>query len=242
MSVGRVIAWGDSVSTTSDSWLRQALPDDYALLAMPCGGEAAWGFVQPTHREWRTRLSVCPGANFVESYGINDHGNQDGESPGAEDLNQDRLTLWRLARRQGAAKVFANTSTPLRTSSDSFATLAGQSATLPARESHFTGHRTWMMDGAPISATTGLVVATGTVGALRTAVVEWNGSSHTVTGSQDAGHPLTAVFDTAGQVLTFSGGLWKWIVSPLTVNTDGIHPSTAGMARMALAVKLDLFA
>jgi hypothetical protein len=228
---------GDSIVTDSQSWVRQGLAGVAGLQVFACGAEKAAHFVQESHRRYRGRIAVSFG-NWFECYGTNDT-NVGGPVPGGllETTNANRCTLWRYARLHGALTVFANTIAPFTASTDNWATLANQSILLPDSEPVRLNHNTWLRDGAPLSATTGLPVATGTGGALRTVVITWNGSTHVTTGTRSAAHPLNAIFDTGVIVTQTDGGVEKWVP---TWTPDGVHPHGAGRDAQALVFKADL--
>jgi len=118
--------------------------------------------------------------------------------------------------------VFQTTITPSTTSTDSFATLANQTAALSFSTA---GNGTreqlndWLRDGGPIR--DGVAAAIGAPDAIR--------SSHNA-------HPLSGVLEMADTVESSrNSGKWKVDGTALKWTGDGIHPSNYAYVQAAIA-------
>jgi hypothetical protein len=132
----------------------------------------------------RHRLPYAVGADFaITNYGRNDLANIAGISLATFQAN---LIAWWTQLAFRGLRVYQTTITPKATSTDTWMTVANQSAdTANSYETNRVAANTWLRDGAPISA--GAAVATGTSGALRMGAV---------------GHPLTGIIEIADLVET----------------------------------------
>lgn len=116
-------------------------------------------------------------------------------------------------------RAYASTLTPTTTSTDSWATTAGQ--TVAAGESKRVAYNAWVRAGMPLDPTTKAAVSPGTAGALLTG---------------GAGHPYVGWMELADAVESArDSGLWKVTGSANGYTADGIHPSTVGHQAMATA-------
>jgi hypothetical protein len=157
------------------------------------------------------RFEVLAYANsLVLGLGVNDIGQ--GRTLAA--IKADMIALWTLAKRhlQAGGRIFQTTLTPSCTSTDSFATLANQSA---AANFSISGNGTreqlndWLRDGAPMLA--GAAAPIGTSTAIR------NGH---------AAHPLYSVLDMADAVESArNSGRWRVDGTAFKWTGDGLHPS-----------------
>lgn len=159
--------------------------------------------------------------NVTCNYGVNDIGN--GRT--LAQVQADLITLWGIFADElpTDGRVFQATITPKTTSTDSFATLANQTA---AANFSTAGNGTreqlndWLRDGAPISG--GAAVAVGTVGALR---------------AGDTGHPLYDVFDVCSVVeSSLNSGKWKVDGTANKWTSDGVHPNQFSYLEIASGV------
>jgi hypothetical protein len=222
-----VIGAGDSAPTWSDGgntsgsqdygFIARALCDSvgpkYGLLYNAKFGDTAQAFSGNTPRQWQGRLyGYC--TDVVEAFGTNDVNN----TRTAAQIEADRTKMWRDARIRGP-RVWACTILPRSTSSDSWVTVNNQTA--HTNDAARVAVNTWLLAGAPLSASTFAPVAIGTAGAL-------------VAG--DGTHPLSGVFDTAAQVeSSLNSGKWK-----ANYTVDGVHPNNTAHAAMAPAINLSL--
>lgn len=132
----------------------------------------------------RHRLPYAVGADFaITNYGRNDLANIGGITLATFQAN---LIAWWTQLSFRGLRVYQTTITPKSTSTDTWMTVANQTAdTANSYESNRVAANTWLRDGAPMTA--GVAVATGTSGALRM------GST---------GHPLTGIIEIADMVET----------------------------------------
>lgn len=137
-------------------------------------------------------------------------------------IKSDMVNLWVRARTQLplGGRVFQTTITPSCTSTDNFASLAGQAAA-PNFSLSGTGTREqlndWLRDGAPLVG--GAPAAATTPAALR---------------AGSASHPLHAVLDMADAVESSrNSGKWKVDGTASKWTVDGIHPSNHGHIQAA---------
>lgn len=128
------------------------------------------------------------------------------------------------------ARVWQTTIPPKTASTDTWATAANQ--TPYSHETVRTGFNDWLRDGAPILSGTAVATGSSAAGTLRAGQV---------------GHPLTGYFDAADAVevdatgtFTRNGGRWN-VGYVYTGDSQGIHPSSAGHAAMALAIDTTKF-
>ena len=176
---------------------------------------------------YRKRLSLLPYTrNAICAYGTNDIGN--GRT--LAQLQADMIWLWSLLKSGYAQKrVLQTTITPQTTSSDSWQTIANQSA-----KANFStaGNGTremlndWLRDGAPMLS--GVAAAAG-ASATGTARVG-NGA-----------HPLDGVIDVADQVESArNSGKWKVDGTANKWTADGVHPTQYGYQTASAALAAGL--
>lgn len=163
--------------------------------------------------------------SVIFGLGINDIG-------AGRSLNQikaDMLLAWARAKAELASggRVFQTTITPSTTSSDSFASLANQTA---AAFFSIAGNGTreqlndWLRDGAPMKDNVAAIIAA--VDAIR--------AGHTA-------HPLAGVAELADAVESSrNSGKWKTDGTAYKWTGDGIHPSNYAYVQAADAVLSDL--
>lgn len=156
--------------------------------------------------------------SVIFALGVNDIG-------AGRSLNQikaDLIAVWGRAKGELASggRVFQTTITPSTTSTDSFATLANQTA---AGSFSTAGNGTreqlndWLRDGAPIK--DGLAAAIAAPDAIR--------SGH-------AAHPLFGVLEMADTVESSrNSGKWKIDGTAFKWTGDGIHPSNFAYVQAA---------
>lgn len=162
-----VALWGDSITVgTGDTdisvgWAARALlRDGIPFIKLARGSERAKDVgPDPTRRARRFLLAGgCTRAAIF--YGTNDY-NAGDTAPQTE---ANLVAMWR-ASADGGMKAVAATFTPRTTSTDSWATVANQTAV--AGGSERTAINDWIRDGAPLDASTLAPVATGTSAAVR---------------------------------------------------------------------------
>lgn len=158
--------------------------------------------------------------NAVLGMGVNDIG----AGRSLAQIMADMVVLWSTAKAAllPGGRVFQATITPSTTSTDSFATLANQTAA-----THFSvaGNGTreqlndWLRDGAPLLG--GTAAAIGATGATR---------------AGDGNHPLHAALDLADAVeSTRNSGKWRVDGTAFKWTGDGIHPSSHAHKEAAIA-------
>jgi lysophospholipase L1-like esterase len=158
--------------------------------------------------------------NVIFGMGVNDIG----VGRTLPQIQSDMIAIWTLAKARlpQAGRILQTTITPSTTSTDSFATLANQTAA-PNFSTSGTGTREqlndWLRDGAPMLA--GAPASTGTPNALR---------------AGNALHPLHAVLDLADTVESArNSGKWSVDGTASKWTTDGLHPSAYAHAQAAAA-------
>jgi hypothetical protein len=161
---------------------------------------------------------------------------------------------WQQMANRGC-KVLAATCTPRTTSTDSWATVANQTALMPS--SPATGnfgpetsqtvplsgrqlYNGWLRDVAPMTIATLTPVAIGTSGSGigRCATYGTNGALIN-TASGASGHPLLGTFDAGGVVESWNSANNTWVWTPgmvYTTDSLGVHPNVTGHIAMQAAV------
>lgn len=156
-------------------------------------------------------VSTMACTKVIEGYSRNDWAN----ARTLAQVQADKLTIWGWFYARNIP-VYAWTSLPGTTSTDTWATVGNQSAI--AGESVRLGLNAWIRDGAPIDATTRAAVAVGT--------------SSNVLRIGAATHPVGAYFETADAVESGrDSGKWK-----ASYTGDGTHPNATGHAALAAVV------
>lgn len=135
-------------------------------------------------------------ATWVCAYGRNDL------DQAIATIQANALAFWRMLAAV-SGRGYQATLVPVTSSSDKFTTVDGQTPDGTMNPTRLT-FNAWVRDGAPISATNGAAVATGTVGAIR---------------AGEAGHPLSGYVETADTVESArDSGKWK---APYKTFSDG---------------------
>lgn len=145
------------------------------------------------------------------------------------------VAVWERIRARGVKRIVACTLLPSTSSTDGFATLAGQSITRPAAQTY----NAWLRDGAPVKA--GAPVPAGTAGAdvLRATVVKADGT--VIRGS--ATHPLGSGWvSDVGEICESSpgSGLWRVDKPGIPGGNDGLHPQQPAHDLAATRLARDL--
>lgn len=206
--VGDSIITGQGDSPNDTGWATRALATaGHPWVRVSVPGEKAQDFAAaPTLRS----PILAYGQASLVNYGRNDLG----AGRTLSQIQVDLLTTWEEVAKVGL--VAQGTITPQATSTDSFATTGGQTAT--GNNSVRVALNTWLRAGAPVDAN-GLAVAAGTPGAV-------------VAGA--SGHPLKVVIELADAVESArNSGLWK-----PNYTADGLHPLPIGHQAMAAAVDI----
>lgn len=156
------------------------------------------------------RARFCSfGTDVICEYGRNDIGSRT-----AAQVEADLLTAWNMFVNRGC-RVWQTTITPKTTSTDFWATTAGQTPDAVSEPVRI-ALNTWIRNGAPIM--NGAPVAPGTSGALL---------------AGQTGHPLQGYFEVADYVESaHNSGLWKPAQNLRTV-ADGV--TTAGGSTLTSA-------
>ena len=184
-------------------WASRAAESFVMLRSAQGGGQAAHFLNGHAYRD--VLLAGCDAV--VVGFG----GNELLNSQALATIQASFLTAWRTVRALGP-RVWATTTTPVTTSTDSWATVANQTA---ANASFGTSGTTyanlvkWLRDGAPFSA---------------------NGQSYR---AGHPAHPLAGVLDVVAPVVD-PASPWKWKAPGYT--TDGAH--TAALAANVIAAYL----
>lgn len=225
----QVFCWGDSImhgsgdatgapswGTYDLGWVRRGLNNQIPFVFAARSGTLAANF--NTNIQRRATAALMTGCTHaIEAFGANDLGQTTWPA-----TQNNRLLLWNLMSAQGI-KVYATTTTPRTTSTDSWATLGNQ--TVNAVESNRVTLNDWIRDGAPLVA--GSPVAAGTSVALR---------------AGQPGHPLVGYIDTADACESSrNSGKWKVTGAANYPTVDGLHPSTAVHLLMAAKLPLSAF-
>jgi hypothetical protein len=156
-------------------------------------------------------VSTMACTKVIEGYSRNDWAN----SRTLAQIQADKLTIWGWFYARNIP-VYAWTSIPGTTSTDSWATVGNQ--TTVAGESVRLTLNAWIRDGAPIDATTRAAVVVGT--------------SSNVLRIGAATHPVAAYWELADTVESArDSGKWK-----ASYTADGTHPNATGHAAMAAGV------
>lgn len=217
LGVGDSIMWGygDSIGTgvggvnTSSTllgfggFIARAMNGKGGLVNIGVANDTAQNFLtQAGHFRRLQFANRCSSA--VVDYGRND-------LTGGRTVTQfqaDIVAIWTMLAQRGL-KVFQTTITPRTTSTDGWRTTGGQ--TVGSGEANRVTFNDWLRAGAPMTA--GAAVAVGTAGALL---------------AGQAGHPLTAAFDTADTVESArNSGLWK---TPLNLRSTSDGAWASGSA------------
>lgn len=169
------------------------------------------------------RLAILPlFQNAVCALGVNDIGT--GRT--LAQIKADMITRWVEAKAllAGAKRVFQTTISPSTNSTDSFATLANQTA---ATNFSIAGNGTrellndWLRDGAPIDTSTMTAAAIGASGG-------------SIARAGAAAHPLYNYLEFADTVESSrNSGKWKVDGTVFKWTGDGIHPSTYAYGQIA---------
>ena len=235
---GGVLGIGDSiVQGTGDSFDAAdtyGTGDGFGLVGRAVSGSRAYinagvagdnlGNILDSYRQ---RLSLARYVkNIVFEHGVNNIANTD-----LATIKAQMLALWTHGAqyRRPGARLFQTTITPSTISTDSFATLANQTA---ATGFSTAGNGTrellndWLRDGAPVI--DGAPAAIGASGADR---------------AGDGVHPLHAVFDVADAVESSrNSGKWKVDGTANKYTGDGLHPNRAGNLLVAASGAIDVTA
>lgn len=203
-----------SDETQTGYWQRALYPGTrpYSFVALP--GESASQFLTSQGAK-RNDLIGDYAQYFVNEYGIND-------LQGGATLAQLQARVRSIAvGTSGDAtlvKRYQQTLGPKSSSTDSWATTTNQ--TTDGINTIRVQFNDWVRDGMP--ETSGVAVATGTVGALR---------------AGSAGHPYSGYLEVADLCESArNSGIWK-----AGYTTDGLHPGPTGNANMAAALDLTPF-
>lgn len=138
-------------------------------------------------------------------------------------MQVEMLAIWTTLRNRGIL-TWQTTITPQTTSTDSWATVANQTAaTNFGANSVWSTLNNWIAAGAPIDPGTLAAVAVGTVGAL-------------VAGASD--HPLKGVIDIRPACCDDTV-TWAWRAGS---TADGVHPNATTYAAMAALVPISTIA
>lgn len=232
---GGVLGIGDSiVEGTGDSYAAADATDGgFGLIGRAVSGTHAYisgamagDDIETILKSCAKRLSLAHYVkNIIFEHGVNSIAG--GASLGGIKANM--LTLWERGGQsaRSGSRLFQTTITPETNSTDSWATLANQTA-----RTNFSisgdGVREqlndWLRDRAPILA--GAPAAIGATGAVR---------------AGETGHPLYGVFDVA-DVLESSRNSGKWKVDGAagTYTTDGIHPTRFANLAVAASGAIDV--
>jgi lysophospholipase L1-like esterase len=203
------------LSGSAGGFLQRAAYGRAGVTNLARGGDQLQWFLRQAGHYYKLPL-VEGYTHALSEYGTNDI------FTGARSLAQvqaDLISLWQILAAMNM-KVGHCTILPRTTSTDSWATLNNQSTI--TGETVRTGLNTWLRAGAPVS---GSPIAADNAG--------------TVTAGS-AGHPLSAVFDTAA-VVESSTNSGKFRVDQGTPTLDGVHPSTALHTLMAAVITPSFF-
>lgn len=217
---------GDSIAASQNDqadfgFILRALNNSYGYVSLAQQGETIAMF-QTADEGGGRGPALDHVSHAVCQYGVNDIYNN---AVTLATYQASCLSLWTALARRGI-KVFQTTITPKSTSTDSWATLANQTA--DAATSIRNNANDWFRAGSPIDPTTKAAVAIGTSGALL------NGQ---------AGHPLTGYFEVA-DLCESARNSGKWIVTGAAnyATSDGTHPTIAVHTLMAAGVDPKRFA
>jgi hypothetical protein len=206
---------GETGDNTDKGFLVRAVGTNYAYqhVGVPSGLAMHWvdGLYERFHYRRGPLIDRC--SHIITNLGIND-------LPG-KTLAQMQLALFRQWVNLGArgSRIHQTTLAPKTTSTDNWATLANQTATTddPVR----IGVNDWLRDGAPVTAA--LATPFGLAAGTRAGA---------------AGHPLSGYIEAADAVESARNS-GKWQVGMVyTTDAAGIHPSSAGHAKMAAEIVL----
>jgi lysophospholipase L1-like esterase len=210
-----VIALGDSITQgTSDTvrenygyWERLFAPASVPFINCGRGGGTAADMVGALPRQQQLPLvSGC--SHMVCGYGRNDVSG----ATALATLQAYLLSIWTYGYERGVS-VLQTTVTPRSQSTDTFITVANQSAHALTHDEIRTPLNAWIRDGAPILA--GVAVATGSyaTGTLR---------------AGSASHPLKGYVEVADQVETArDSGKWLTGAEGTATTTNGSPTLTA---------------
>lgn len=206
---------------------RRAINDQFPVINVGVGGETLSNMVLNTYRPVRAALITGCTHAFC-NLGVNDID----AGTSVATIQGYLIAVWKwLVNRgvtglNGNSGVIQSTITPNTTTTDGWATTVNQTAAngFVGAGSNRTTLNTWLLAGAPMK--NGAAVAVGTSGAI-------------VAGQ--AGHPLLAVIDLAGQVESAQGsGFWKpaqygGIVGDAYINDGTVSTSTSTLATSTTA-------
>jgi len=196
-------------------WFQRAFAGVNPNISLAKASEKGAQFVLPANH-FRRAPYITPGCWALEAYGRNDI------LDGASVTMSGKAAIWQMVKRRGG-RVATTTVTPETSSSDSWATAENQTVLSATREAARVEINTWLRAGAPLSPTTGEVVAPGTAGAVTIG---------------NTGHPVAFLIDTADAVES-SRNSGKWKFPGYTY--DGLHPLAPGHVAMAAAVPTGRF-
>lgn len=159
---------------------------------------------------------------------------------------------WQQLAQRGP-QVWATTCTPRTTSTDSWATIANQTAITTSPTGNFgpetsisvplsgrQKYNAWLRDGAPLVASTLVASAVGTTGPTIARCATYDATGALVNAaSGPAGHPLTGMIDVAAVCESWNSGNSTWVWNPTMGTTDGIHPGSAGHIAIVAAVPIN---
>ncbi len=180
----------------------QSMP--YVNLAISGESTGRWG-IYPDIRRRSPMLEYAD--SVIVELGVNDLP----DLPTLAALNQVRINNWLMFAKRGL-RVYQTTITPrVLTSTDSWATLGGQSF-VPAEEALRLATNAWIRDGAPMIGTAPALTGSNAAGTIRI-------GQH--------GHPVLAYFEVADVCESArNSGLWKVTGVANGYTDDGIHPKS----------------
>lgn len=136
-------------------------------------------------------------------------GNETSNGQSVATMQANLLGVWRAIKALGVPRIWATTPTPITTSTDSFATVANQTAVnvnFGTSGTNYANLMKWLRDGA---------------------VINQNGLGYR---AGQPGHPLSGILDIAPPVVDPTSP-WKWRAPGYT--TDGGHPSATAAQIMS---------
>lgn len=216
--VKSVIAIGDSITSHPNSgadfsWFETAMGT-----AIPAMNFAVSGFSCASwlSQKWRRTAWMRYATDVICALGANDLG----VAVALASVQPNFIALWRMIAQAGP-RVYQTTITPRATSSDSFATLANQTAANVAVPSF----NDWVRDGAPLTVSGSSLTAAAT-----------SATGATVIRAGAIGHPLAGYIENADVVESArNSGKWKVDGTANKYTSDGLHPTVYAHGLMGAA-------
>lgn len=190
-----VFGFNDTPVLERLGWAGRA-SERYSWMKSAQSGSQAAHF-NSSHAFRDVQLAMCDAV--IVTFG----GNELSNSKSLATIQSDFATLWKTLRALGP-RVWATTVMPITTSSDSFATVANQTAlngSFGTAGTTYANLMKWLRDGAPLAS---------------------NGQNYR---AGQPGHPLSGILDHTPAVVDPTSP-WKWRAPGYTA--DGAHPTALG--------------